>query len=184
MYTYQLPQMPKSEFKEFNNFVRACFDQSKARKVPELKRIDVHVKGHHPRHVKYIEKFQPLAVTVVSGKDMDTAFSIWVNPAYRDDTFKFRMTLAHELAHGYAGVKYGHSAHWRRWFYRVMWHLDSAEFLPEHEDPLSLICFASGHLYNHSDKSERHLVEEAFEQADREHKDVLDSYWERTTCQR
>lgn len=176
---YDLTQISEEEFRVLHTFVQACFDQGKQQFSPVLTRITNQNEGFDPHHMEYIAKDGALAVTLENRGDYQTRFQIWVTSAYKA-SFSFYQTLAHELVHGYAGLKYGHNAHWRRWYYRVMWHLIEAKMIPTPESPLREVCFQTGLGYNYtSAKAELDLIDEAFTKAEEEHDHVLQNYWKR-----
>lgn len=178
---YDLPQISEEEFDRFHAFVQSVFDQGRQRFSPELQRITTVNEGFHPEHAAYLKSTDSLAVTMENRGEHQEKFSIWVNPAYKEPSFRFYTTLAHELTHGYAGLKYGHNSHWRRWFYRVLWHLDRSAMIPASEEPLRLVCYGMGLQYNTvSSSQELYLVDEAFAKAEEEHPQVEDNFWERT----
>lgn len=180
MCTYNLPQIDEKVFEAFNTMVQACFDQGKQRSEHRLLTISTEVAHLHKTHAAYVNKHQPLAVAIAAGKHLED-FNVWVNPQYKEDSFKFRLTLAHELVHGYAGIQYGHSAHWRRWYYRVVTHLYMAEFIPEPVDKLPVVLWGTGMRYNHTGdkRQEIDLVTEAMAKAKSEHDDVIENFWSR-----
>lgn len=174
--SYQLSMMEKADFDIFHSVIQATMDQGRKRSNPELVRITTENEGFIEEHSDYLEKEKPLGCTMIINGDYDR-FAVWMNPSFVDHR-NFRITLAHELTHGYVGVAYQHSAHWRRWFYRVLWHLDRQDLLkiePD-DDPLMHIAFYRGIQYVRNTEHyyrERLLVEEAFEQAEAEHDNVL-----------
>lgn len=111
--------------------------------------------------------------------DYQKYFDIWVNPSYKHDSARLRCTLAHELTHGYAGLKYGHNAHWRRWYYRVLYHLSNAGFI--HYPDLEDFMVGVEYLYNHSSSWSQgdRLVDEAISKANDEHNTVTTNYLKR-----
>lgn len=170
--------MPRKEFDEFHSFVLACFDQGHQRFHPKLRRITTDKTGYAPEHEAYLEKGDALAVTMEGWTDIETEFDIWVTPTYYRNSPLFRATLAHELVHGYAGLKYGHNAHWRRWYYRVMWHLQKAHFLGMRDLPQEL--YDTEKRYNRVSMVQGEtLLCEAAETAEAEHSQVLESFWKR-----
>lgn len=178
---YELPQISEDQFTDFHSFVQSCFDLGRQQFDPKLTRITTVNKGFNPLHAEYLRKSDALAVTMENHGDYQKRFQIWVNPCYKEPSFGFYMTLAHELVHGYAGLKYGHNAHWRRWLYRVMWHLDRSSMIPEAVDGLELVCFNTGLRYNYTNhKAELDLIEEAFRVAEQEHDKVEENFWKRT----
>lgn len=175
---YELPQMSREEFTEFHEYVRACFDQGRQRFNPELRRITTDPTGFDPEHEAYLKTTESLAVCMEGRGDYQEQFDIWVNPSYKEDSARFRLTLAHELTHGYAGLKYGHNAHWRRWYYRVLYHLHSAGFIEgpsigtfmvQTESRYNTVSLLQGNL----------LIQEAVEKADSEHNTVTTNYLKR-----
>jgi hypothetical protein len=170
--------MTEAEFHEFHTFVQACFDQGRQRFHPELRRITTDKTGYSPEHEAYLKTTTALAVTMEGRGDYQKAVDIWVNSSYYRNGPRFRATLAHERVHGYAGLKYGHNAHWRRWFYRVLWHLQKADLLGL-DDLASFTCGVEL-TYNHvSWTSGNLLLCEAAEKAEAEHSQVLENYWKR-----
>ena len=175
---YGLTIIPEEEFNRFHALVQSCFDQGRQRFSPTLETIGTDISWFPSCHRAYLAKHEALGVTMEDLGVRQEEFHIWITPAYQTPVFKFYMTLAHELVHGYAGLKYGHNAHWRRWFYRVMWHLHAGGFLPEPENELKMVLWGQGLSYNRV-SGELELVTEAFDKARRDHSKVLDSYWKR-----
>lgn len=170
--------MTEAEFHELHTFVQACFDQGHQRFHPRLRRITTAKTGYSPSHEAYLKTTTSLAVTMEGMGDYQKEFDIWVNPAYTKNTPRFRATLAHELVHGYAGLKYGHNAHWRRWYYRVLWHLQKADLL-KIRDLSDFVCSVEMAYNQVSWNSGIVLLCEAQEKAEEEHKDVLQNFWKR-----
>ncbi len=169
--------MERESFDNLHLMVRACFDEGRQRFHPTLTRITIHNSGFRKDHAEYIEKDQCLAVALENG-GLQKNFSIWVNPSYTGDCYWFRATLVHELVHGYAGLRYGHNAHWRRWYYRVMWHMAQTGYLIINPDKLENLCLDVGLNYNYVG-GELTLVREAFAKAESEHSQVLSNFWKR-----
>lgn len=174
---YGLTQISKEEFDNFHTFVQACFDQGYQRRDPPLlKSISIHQSWAPTEYQGYLAKSDSLGVTMGTHE-----FDIWITPSYQSPVFKFYMTLAHELVHGYAGLKYGHNVHWRRWFYRVLWHLVEAKMIPEPESTPAEVLFSVERVYNQKywEPSAQALVDEAMAKAIDEHEKVMASYWRR-----
>ena len=174
---YGLTQISKEEFDNLHAFVRACFDQGYQRRDPPLlKSISIHHSWAPQEHQEYLARNDSLGVTMGTHE-----FDIWITPAYKGPVFKFYMTLAHELVHGYAGLKYGHNAHWRRWFYRVLFHLVEAKIIPTPESDIQSVLLSVELSYNPKwwQSGAAGLVDEAINKAQQEHSKVLDSYWSR-----
>lgn len=160
-------------------FVQACFDEGRQQFSPKLRRITTENVGFVPVHEAYLKKTSSLAVTMEGYGDYQKKFDIWVTPQYKTASPKFYMTLAHELTHGYAGLKYGHNSHWRRWFYRVLWHLNSAGYFNP-ESPIEDILFSVECAYNVSSlKGGIELLDEAVAKAGVEHHRVLENFAKR-----
>ncbi len=175
---YDLPQMDEAEFVQFHTLVQACFDQGRQRFHPQVRRVTTNKTGYSPSHETYLKTTTALAVCMEGFGDYQKEFDIWVNPAYVKNTPRFRATLAHELVHGYAGLKYGHNAHWRRWYYRVMWHLQKAGMMGLRD--LAAFCHGVEYAYNQvSFISGDQLLVESAERAKEEHSKVMASYWKR-----
>lgn len=180
---YGLPQISQGEFDNFHKFVQACFDEGRQRFSPELVTIGTDINWFPQLHQAYLAKDTSLGVTMEDYGEYQSKFHIWINPAYKEPSFRFYATLAHELVHGYAGMKYSHNAHWRRWFYRVLYHLMGSELIPQPLDSIRMVCYGLGINYNHrSASSELQLIDEAFVQAQKEHPKVLENYWRRLSC--
>lgn len=128
-------------------------------------------------HWDYLLKTDSLGVSMtVAGAP--EKFHVWINPAYTEPSFKFYMTVAHELVHGYAGLQYGHGPQWRRWFYRTLWHLVEAGFIPKPQSELKYICLSVESNYNRSIKIDPMLtIAEALHKAEQEHDKVNDNYF-------
>lgn len=164
-----------------HQFVQAVFDEGHQRFTPQLMAIGTEVSWFPKCHQQYLVHSDSLGVTMEDYDEHQKEFHIWITPAYRAPVFKFYMTLAHELVHGYAGLKYGHNAHWRRWFYRVLWHLNESKLIPEPESSLGAICWSVGRTYNRTGlpSVEKALIQEAFQKAKSEHVQVVENYWKR-----
>lgn len=175
---YNLPMMDRQTFDLFDSVVRGAVAQGRKKTPPYLKRITVEKQGFTDEHTAYLMKENPLGCTLVEQETRDEFFEIWLCPNFRD-SYNFRLTLAHELTHGYVGVGYLHGAHWRRWYYRVLKHLDLAGYLNPYGGPggdqydsLSLIAYYEGIRYVKKPElygKERTLLEEAFAKAEAEH---------------
>lgn len=176
---YGLSQITEDEFDRLHQLVLSVFDEGRQRFSPTLATVGTDISWFPQCHRAYLAKHQALGVTMEDLGARQEEFHIWITPAYVGPVFKFYMTLAHELVHGYAGLKYGHNAHWRRWFYRVMWHLHAAGFIPEPESELQAVLWGQGISYNRSG-NEFNLVTEAFAKAEEDHDKVLDNFWKRT----
>lgn len=173
---YELPQLSEDEFNTFHTFVKACFDQGRQRFSPELRRITTERDGFSPHHTAYLKTTDSLAVCMEGFDDYQTQFDIWVNPQYKEASPRFFMTLAHELTHGYAGLKYGHNAHWRRWYYRVLWHIKAAGFFKP-EDPVEHLMYSVECMYNQASlRSGVELIHEAMTRAESEHSQVMSNF--------
>lgn len=138
--TYKLPLISRNDFDMFHEFIRSVFDEGRQRFNPRLNIISNERLDFPERDAEYLKDCTSLGVCMEPSGAYQSYFNIWVTPSYKEPVFKFWMTLAHELTHGYAGVKYGHNAHWRRWFYRVLWHLNHTDLMPKPEDDLFWIC--------------------------------------------
>lgn len=181
---YNLSMIPKEEFDKFHTMVRACFDVGKQQFSPELKTVSTHYSDMPQCHWQYLAKSDALGVAMADHNMNGKEFHLWISPSYTWPSFKFWMTIAHELTHGYAGLQYGHSAHWRRWFYRVMWHLAKEDFIPKSESDLSLVLFSVEKAYNYTGAKMLDSILEAFNRAEKDHKQVMEHYWERLNCQK
>lgn len=193
---YRLNAISEEEFNRFHSLVRAVFDQGRQRFDGRLRTVTDDPTLFPKSEQEYLAQNKALGVTFkLRGEEFGT-FHIWMNPAYAEPSFSFFNTLAHELCHGYAGVGYGHNAHWRRWYYRVMYHLWENGFIstPD-EDPtdpdrypgetLEIMCYAKGFQYNRIDSSqdELGLVREAFAKAKSDSDKVKENYFRRTLAQ-
>lgn len=178
-YVYDLDVIGPLEFDLLHTYVKAIFDQGRQRFDMRLATMTNKVALCPQAHWPYLTKTDSLGVSMTEiGKPEE--FHVWINPQYKKPLFKFYMTLAHELVHGYVGMKYGHNAHWRRWFYRVLWHLVEAEFIPEPQDPLKYVCITVEHAYNHVLRVDPMLtILEAFSKAKSEHEAVNENYFRR-----
>lgn len=175
---YELPQMDEAHFMEFYTFVLSCFDQGRQRFQPQLRRITTEKTGYSPHHEAYLRETTALAVAMEGMGDYQKEFDIWVNPAYGKDNPRLRATLAHELVHGYAGLKYGHNTHWRRWYYRVLYHLQHADLLGL--ENLPEFVYNVELSYNQvSVRQGETLIIESANKAKEEHAQVLKNYWKR-----
>lgn len=174
---YNLPLISRNDFDMFHTFVQSVFDEGRQRFNPRLNIISNQwVDFPEPDDV-YLSNCTSLGVCMEPPGAYQSYFNIWINPSYKDPVFKFWMTLAHELTHGYVGAKYGHNAHWRRWFYRVMWHLNETFLIPEPEDSLFSICICQEFTYNQSIKLDCALtVREAFSKAEKEHDKIKTNF--------
>lgn len=175
---YGLSQITEDEFDRIHSMVLAVFDEGRQRFSPTLATIGTDIDWFPTVHRAYLAKHQALGVTMEDLGQREEEFHIWITPGYREPLFKFYMTLAHELVHGYAGLKYGHNAHWRRWFYRVMWHLHESGMIPTPESELKAVMWGQGLSYNRV-SGEFELVTEAFEKARKDHHKVIENYWKR-----
>lgn len=178
-YTYDLPALDVVEFQQLHSFVKAVFDEGRQRFKMELATVTNQIAMCPPSHWPYLTKCDCLGVSMqAQGKPEE--FHIWINPAYKKPVFKFYMTLTHELVHGYAGLQYGHNSHWRRWFYRTLWHLVEGSMIPMPEDELKYVCCTVEHAYNHTPKLDPMLtILEAFNKAEGEHDKVKANYFRR-----
>lgn len=178
---FNLSQMSKGEFDQFHAFVQACFDQGRQRVTPKLRAISNDIADMPEIHRGYLQTTSEIyALTMTTQGTRAETFDIYMIPQLLPGSFRFYLTLTHELVHGYAGLYCGHNAHWRRWLYRVLCHLDMAGMLPEHEDPVRLVCFSTGMGYTKgTSKQEVDLVKEVFTRAENEHTKVMDAYTER-----
>lgn len=173
---YKLPMMTRDDFDLINQLMLSVFAQGRKRQIPFLTRVTVDNEGFNEDHTSYLSTEKPLGCTMVENSEWDR-FSVWITPSYTEDSHSFRLTLTHELTHGYVGVGYQHGVHWRRWYYRVLKHLDLQGLLLRDPDELILhTAFYQGIRYvrnlNHYVR-ERLLVEEAFAKAEREHEAVM-----------
>ena len=178
---FNLSQISKEEFDNLHSLVKACFDQGRQRVTPKLRSISNDVEDMPEVHRENLRATSDaLALTMTTHGTRADVFDIWMLPQLLPGNFRFYQTLVHELVHGYAGIYCGHNAHWRRWFYRTLWHADQAQMLPEHESELRMICFSVGTRYTKDDPwKELKLIDEAFSKAESEHTKVMDAYLER-----
>lgn len=184
---YGLTQISEEEFEKLHTFVRACFDQGRQRFSPRLVTISTEAEWFPEEHRPYLADCSSLGVTMETREKHQEEFHIWITPQYTQPVFRFYMTLVHELVHGYAGLKYSHNAHWRRWFYRVMWHVISADIIPKPESSLEQVLFSVECSYNggaqpYWQSGALDLVREASAKALSEHNVILDNYWKRLGC--
>lgn len=180
---YGLTQIPQSEFDTLHTFVKACFDEGRQRFSPTLETIGTNFTWFPEVHQDYLASNVALGTTMEISEEHQKKFHIWITPQYKEPVFKFYMTLVHELVHGYAGLKYGHNAHWRRWFHRVMWHAIAAKVIPEPDSSVDLVLYSVECNYNYgTPESAYQLVRESISQAWKEHSKILDNYWRRLEC--
>ncbi len=180
--TYKLSLIPREEFNNLHSFVQACFDEGRQKFNTKLKTISTDIDDFPACHRPYLARCDALGVSMADRGMTNKEFHIWITPSYEKLSYRFYMTLAHEMVHGYAGLQYGHNAHWRRWFYRVLWHLNEAKMIPEPESELRMVAFSVECSYNHSTdytKSLHALPVEAFAKAEEEHGRVLKNFWKR-----
>lgn len=177
-YDYNLQVIPQYEFNLIHCFVEAIFDQGRQQFDMKLMTITDQISLCPQKWWEYINKEQPLGCSM---PDPDPEkFHIWMNPAFKLPYFKFYMVLLHELTHGYAGMQYGHNSHWRRWYYRVLWHCVKAEMIPKPVDQLKYVCVMVEKEYNRTVKVDPMLtILEAFSKAEKEHDQVMSNYFRR-----
>lgn len=176
---YGMSVIPREDFEEFHTFVQAVFDEGRQRFSPVLASISQDTRFAPECHIPHLASCDSLGVTMEDFGKSKQEFHIWMNPAYKLPTFRFYMTLAHELTHGYAGLQYGHAPHWRRWYYRVLCHLIEAKMMPVPESDIEMILYAVEARYNHSVGDLFALPVEARNKAKEEHQKVLENYWSR-----
>lgn len=177
--TYKLSVIPREEFEQFHTFVQAVFDEGRQRFSNQLITVSTDIDDFPTVHQGYLAKSDSLGVAMADWGKNNEEFHLWMTPSYKFPSFKFYMTLAHELTHGYAGLQYGHSAHWRRWFYRVLFHLVQAKMMPKPASGLELVFYSVESAYNHSSNDLHSLPIEALAKASSEHDKVLSNYWSR-----
>lgn len=176
-YYYDLSILPVDQFEPVHAFVRAVFDQGRQRFKMDLATVTSSVAQSPQAFWDYLNKTDSLGVSMKAEGETEK-FHIWITPSYKQPLFKFYMTLVHELVHGYAGMQYGHNAHWRRWFYRTLWHLVEAGMMPAPEDELKYVCTTVEHAYNYTPKLDPMLtILEAFHKAESEHDQVMKNYF-------
>ncbi len=176
-YAYDLTTISHDQFDILHTFIRSVFDQGRQRFTINLATMTNQAGLCPEYHWPYLFKTDSLGVSMTA-RGNSSEFHVWINPSFREPLFKFYMTLVHELVHGYAGLSYGHNAHWRRWFYRTMWHLVQAEIIPAPEDELKYVCTTVEHSYNQSPKIDPMLtILEAFNKAESEHEVVKTNYF-------
>lgn len=173
---YNLGLISEEQFNDLHDFVRAVFDQGRQRFKSEL-RIISNDASDFPGDREYLQNCGSLGVCMEPQGAYQKYFNIWISPNYAWPSRRFYMTVAHELTHGYAGLKYGHNAHWRRWFYRVWFHLNKANFLPwTSPDPMYDLLSVE-HQYNQTVTIDPVLtIREALNKADKEHDQVMENY--------
>lgn len=181
-YDYNLPILPQEEFDLLHTFVLAIFDQGRQRFKMDLKTVTVDPYECPENHLNYLLTSDSLGVSMTA-RFRPEEFHIWINPAYKKPVFKFYMTLVHELVHGYAGMSYGHNAHWRRWFYRTLWHLHEVGFIPRPVDELKMVCLSVEYTYRNGEAriyvDPMLTILEAFSKAEKEHDQVKANYFKR-----
>lgn len=175
---YNLPLISRNDFDMFHEFIKSVFDEGRQRFNPRLNIISNQRLDFPERDAEYLKDCTSLGVCMEPPGAYQSYFNIWINPAYKDAVFKFWMTLAHELTHGYVGAKYGHNSHWRRWFYRVMWHLNQTDLMPKLDvDNLFWVCINQEYIYNLSPTLDPALtIREAFSKAEKEHDKVKTNF--------
>lgn len=177
---YNLPVLSEDDFSDLHTFVQACFDLGRQRFSPTLKTVSNNWTDLPEIHHGYLAKCQSLGVAMTAPAEEHGDFHLWMTPQWETASQSFYNTLVHELVHGYAGLQYGHNAHWRRWLYRVRWHLNEAFMTPMYIHDLRMHCFNIGLTYNKSkENNEFDLLVEAFATAKEEHNQVMDNYWKR-----
>ncbi len=176
---YDLSVISREEFDTIHTFVQAVFDEGRQRFSPTLMTVSTNIKDFPPVHQAHLAKCDSLGVAMSDFDKAKDEFHLWMTPSYKLPAFRFYMTLAHELTHGYAGLQYGHSAHWRRWFYRVLSHLVIAKMIPKPASPINMLLFSVESCYNHAGGDLFALPVEATAKVNEEHDRVMQNYWER-----
>lgn len=180
---YNLPVLERTDFERLETFVAACFDQGQQRFTAQVKTVSNQWEDHPKYSHGFLKGRKSLGLAMQGPGDKTGEFHLWMHPHWHTATQPFHSTLLHELVHGFTGIQYGHSAHWRRWLYRVRWHANEARMTPLHIKDLRMHCFNIGLTYNKSDTSkEMDLLVEAFHTAEKEHERVLKNYWERLSA--
>lgn len=174
---YNLSVIPEEEFTTFHTFVKAVFDEGRQWYKPELMTISQDWADMPEIHHAEMRKSDCLGVSMADEGMHHEEFHIWMSPSWAHPVFKFYMTLAHELCHGYVGLQYDHTPSWRRWFYRTLWHLNRAQLIPQPLDELKYVCITVELAYNLKPKVDPMLtILEAFHKAESEHDKVLDNF--------
>jgi hypothetical protein len=177
---YNLGMVNQSEFENLNHLTLACFDQGRQVYRPRLTQISTEISEMPDIHQPMLAKGGALALTMSTWGTRHETFEIWVTDRFKPGSYNLYQTLVHELVHGYAGLALGHNINWRRWFYRVLWHADEAGMLPPHGDDLRAICFSIACRYSQKEAwRELGLIDQTFEQAQKEHTKVMNDYLRR-----
>lgn len=177
---YNLSVISEDEFTTFHTFVQAVFDEGHQWYKPKLMTVSQAWADMPEIHHATMKNSDCLGVSMADAGMAREEFHVWMSPSWEWPSFKFFMTLAHELCHGYVGLQYDHTPNWRRWFYRTLWHLNKQWMLPQPEDDLKYVCVTVEHAYNTRPKVDPMLtILEAFNKAESEHDRVLDNYFGR-----
>jgi len=184
-YGYNLPQMDQADFHKINAMVLAVLSTQRKRRRSQarMRTVTVDSTGFSDGHAEYVNSGKVVGCALTDVGAMNQYFDVWMTPTYFDG-YWFRLTLAHELTHGYVGIDYQHSAHWRRWFYRVICHLQMEYLLratpfDAASGDLQAQCFYAGYRYVKDPKNyprEKTLAYEALRQARQDHPAVLAEY--------
>lgn len=175
---YNLKILSYSDFQVFDAAVQACFDLSRRVYKTQLVSVTDDWQDLPKEHHQYMQEKKSLGTTMDETGNHQI-FHTWVNPQFIRPSYKFYHTLVHELCHGYAGLQYGHAAHWRRWFYRVSWHLDQAKLMPKPASPLPMLCWNVEYIYNRKSENMMGTVLEAHKRAEEEHEQFLVNFEKR-----
>lgn len=176
---YDLDVISEEEFNLLHCYVKSIFDQGRQRFKMDLVTCTNKIALCPQEHWPYLTESDSLGVSMTAQGNPEE-FHIWLTPAYKKPQFKFYMTLVHEMVHGYAGLKYDHGPQWRRWFYRTLWHLVQAGFIPEPLDELKYVCLSVEYTYCKAVKVDPMLtILEALNKAEQEHDIVNDNYFRR-----
>lgn len=175
---YNLKILPYSEFEVFHAAVQAVFDLGRS-PIPNIISVTTEIPEAPLVHQKYLTKSGAMGVMMNRASGTSSDLCLWINPQFKETSYFFYMVLAHELTHGYAGLQYGHAAHWRRWFYRVMYHLTEVDLLPPSEDPLNMVCWGVEYTYNRTCNNMAESVLEAFDRAEKDHEQFLENFEKR-----
>lgn len=174
---YNLSVISQEEFETFHTLVQSVFDEGRQVYHPKLMQVSTDWTEMPEVHHAYLTKSDCLGVCMSELGMENEEFHVWITPSYIAPMYKFYMTLAHELCHGYVGTRYGHNAHWRRWFYRVLWHLNEAKLIPEPESELKWVGVSVEYCYNYKPNVDPMLtIMEAFNKAKSEHSQVMNNF--------
>jgi hypothetical protein len=119
-----------NEFKRIDRVVRATIlanGRVNTWNSPRL--VTTNNKALHKRHTAVCEEGANNDVRAICFRCTHNPheFDIWVNPILTSHDVHYRVTLLHELCHGYIGPEKGHGGQWRRLFARALIHYSNQE---------------------------------------------------------